>query len=115
MGERGIVMLHRRVDPSHEYREIILRANGLGMGQWIVWQAFGSLSKADASFSSHQQLFYGSEKDAREFFANTILRSRGEDLVECVPDDVRAWCSRDEREGAPRLAARLGSGERDKT
>jgi hypothetical protein len=89
MNERDIVTLHRRDDPSHEYREIILRADNLGASHWTVWEAVGFLSKPDVSFTKRHELFHGWEQNAREFFAVTVQRLRGEGFVECVSDEAR--------------------------
>jgi hypothetical protein len=67
------VMLHRKDDPSHEYREIILYQ---AEGHFAVWVAVSFLK--DPNFHQRSQVDIGSETEMRDRFNAEIERLKAE-------------------------------------
>lgn len=67
------VMLHRRDDPSHEYRKIILYQAD---GHFAVWVAVSFLK--DPDFHQRSQVAIGWEPDMRARFNAEIERLKAE-------------------------------------
>jgi len=68
------VMLHRKDDPSHEFREIILYQSDR---HFAVWEVIGSL-KDDLGVRRRHQVAIGWESDMRDQFNAEIGRLQAE-------------------------------------
>ena len=79
------VMLHRRNDPSHEYREIILYQAD---GHFAVWVAVSFLK--DPDFHRRSQVDIGSETEMRGRFDAEIERLKADGFTKLDPPSPRS-------------------------
>ena len=78
---------HRRDDPSHEYRELLLYEE---RGQFNIWEVIGFLDGTDADWNptggrKRTQLALGREWHMRKRLAEETNRLREEGFTACEP------------------------------
>ena len=85
---RDSVMLHRRDDPSNEYREVILYENAGASRHWGVWESINFLSGPNAVSRSDRAR--GSEHNMRNFFKMLVEDLRKEGFTVCLRENIPA-------------------------